>query len=537
MYALGDGTTPCSQKHDFSCQRCDEISYIFDTIESAFSDSDVSYRYEKQREELLFDFEAAKEKIIQLKAHLLRAKNQERAKTKILDELLPNQCLMTMDWAMKFLPMKFREAQQDWFAKKGISWHVSALVTKTMENEYQIHCFVHVLVQCKQDWFSVYSLIEACIAKLQVELPQVTELFLRSDNVGCYHNASLLLSLPSLSKAKGIFIKRYDFSEAQSGKDICDRKIAPMKAHMQRYVNEGHDVQTALDMKNALETYGGVRGCYVAVATLKPGAAKEKGTWQGITSYTNFQFEEEGIRVWTAYGVGVGQFHSHNVVLKKTRQGSSGVVIGDYTIPDQITGSLSAHSSSQLVQVPCPEDGCGRMFPSQEALTMHMACGTHDALPLKDTKIDKVKRKWTEKVDALAKPSVSSGAIEVSGTVESGSSLVKIGWAQRGQRTARRNAPEVREFLEKEFMKGVNTGIKENPSNVATRLKATFSKEHWLTSQQVMSYFSRLSTKQKCGHLPGGPVVEESTEEEVAAVSAAVVRRRLRNKVAQEAGF
>ncbi|XP_064621124.1 uncharacterized protein LOC135484023 [Lineus longissimus] len=54
MYALGDGTTPCSHKHDLSCQRCDEISYIFDTIESAFSDSDVSYRYEKQREELLF---------------------------------------------------------------------------------------------------------------------------------------------------------------------------------------------------------------------------------------------------------------------------------------------------------------------------------------------------------------------------------------------------------------------------------------------------------------------------------------------------
>jgi hypothetical protein len=50
-------------------------------------------------------------------------------------------------------------------------------------------------------------------------------------------------------------------------------------------------------------------------------------------------------------------------------------------------------------------------------------------------------------------------------------------------------------------MKGVSTGIKENPRNVAKRLKSAFSKEHWLTSQQVMSFFSRLSARQKLGQL------------------------------------
>ena len=61
-------------------------------------------------------------------------------------------------------------------------------------------------------------------------------------------------------------------------------------------------------------------------------------------------------------------------------------------------------------------------------------------------------------------------------------------------RTIRLYAPDVRKFLEKEFMKGVETGIKENPVNVARRLKAEFGKDDWLTSQQIMGFFSRMST-------------------------------------------
>eukprot|EP00058_Branchiostoma_floridae_P022054 XP_002607544.1 hypothetical protein BRAFLDRAFT_106493 [Branchiostoma floridae] len=59
----------------------------------------------------------------------------------------------------------------------------------------------------------------------------------------------------------------------QPGKDICDRNIASMKTHIQRYVNEKHDVITAEDMENALETHGGMKGYRIAVAQMVP--AKE----------------------------------------------------------------------------------------------------------------------------------------------------------------------------------------------------------------------------------------------------------------------
>lgn len=74
-----------------------------------------------------------------------------------------------------------------------------------------------------------------------------------------------MLAIPGISRRVGVTIMRYDISDPQSGKDICDRRIATMKSHMRRYLNEGNDINSASDMKRALDSYGGVKGCRVAV--------------------------------------------------------------------------------------------------------------------------------------------------------------------------------------------------------------------------------------------------------------------------------
>ena len=88
---------------------------------------------------------------------------------------------------------------------------------------------------------------------------------MRSDNAGCYHNGPLILYLADVESRTGVSVIRYDFSDPQAGKDICDRKTTSMKAHIRRYVNEKHDVVTAEDMKAAIESHGGLTGCRVAV--------------------------------------------------------------------------------------------------------------------------------------------------------------------------------------------------------------------------------------------------------------------------------
>ena len=98
---------------------------------------------------------------------------------------------------------------------------------------------VHIFDACNQDWFSVASVLESVASEIVNMEPGVKELFLRSDNAGCYHNTALLSSATVIIARQGLVLKDYSFSEANSGKDVCDRKIAPLKAHVERYIDEG----------------------------------------------------------------------------------------------------------------------------------------------------------------------------------------------------------------------------------------------------------------------------------------------------------
>mgnify|MGYP000294306534 CR=1 FL=1 len=48
-------------------------------------------------------------------------------------------------------------------------------------------------------------------------------------------------------------LSRYDFSEPQFGKDVCDHIISPLKCAVRRYCSEGHDILSAADMHGALK--------------------------------------------------------------------------------------------------------------------------------------------------------------------------------------------------------------------------------------------------------------------------------------------
>ena len=72
------------------------------------------------------------------------------------------------------------------------------------------------------------------------------------DEAGCYHNNAMIASLKDVGKRLGIEVKSYDYSEPAYGKDVCDRILCPMKTSIRSYCNEGHDIATATDMRNAL---------------------------------------------------------------------------------------------------------------------------------------------------------------------------------------------------------------------------------------------------------------------------------------------
>jgi hypothetical protein len=53
--------------------------------------------------------------------HLCRAENQERRINNIMTELPEDTCYIIFDMMMKWIPLKFKEEQSDWFGKSGIS--------------------------------------------------------------------------------------------------------------------------------------------------------------------------------------------------------------------------------------------------------------------------------------------------------------------------------------------------------------------------------------------------------------------------------
>lgn len=364
---------------------------------------------------------------------------------------------------------------------------------------------------------------------------------------GCYHNGPLILSLPSLGKRVGLNIKEYNFSEAQAGKDICDRKIAPMKAHINRYINEGHDVLSADDMWNALDSYQGVRGCYPAVLTLKEDSDvisnREKLVkWPGITTFSNFIFEGNSIRVWKAYKMGHGELFKMSKFTKSKAGGFEGPTnptVGPYSVPRVTTGLMSGSAKSSTIQIVCTDASCIKTFTTQEQLTRHISHGKHGYRPQTETKMDIAARYWVGKLTevtarSVVKESLSHPMPQASSVPSPSPRGVNPEWALRQARVSRRFSPDVKSFLLEEFNRGVDTGKKELPANVVKRLKSKFAKDEWLTAQQVASYFSRLAALQKSGKLLVNVQLNDKPDDDETAITEKVTRRRLLQKIQEQ---
>ena len=91
-------------------------------------------------------------------------------------------------------------------------------------------------------------------------------------------------------------LQRYDFSEPQSGKDICDRILCPLKGAIRRFCNEGHDVLTASDMHTALKE-SPVRGCTAAVCLVNETKKDlDIKKLQQFSAVHEFSYQQDGLR-------------------------------------------------------------------------------------------------------------------------------------------------------------------------------------------------------------------------------------------------
>ena len=55
-------------------------------------------------------------------SHIYRATHEESVRPEIIANMKEGECIVILDWKMKFLAAKQREAMQEFFGKAGITW-------------------------------------------------------------------------------------------------------------------------------------------------------------------------------------------------------------------------------------------------------------------------------------------------------------------------------------------------------------------------------------------------------------------------------
>ncbi|KAL9977215.1 hypothetical protein ACROYT_G014594 [Oculina patagonica] len=246
VHALSDSTSvdlreECNHQHSYECERCESLEGVLEELAEMLDKVDMM---EEERAMLKFEYTESVRKIKGMESSLAGIKYPKRSQAKCPPET--RRDIMPCD--------------------NGLSNEISACPIQRTED---------------------------LLHKVKQEYPLVTKAYLRSNNARCYHNGPLLLSLREVGERTGVRPVRYDFSEPQAGKDICDRKTAAIKAHMKRWVNERHNIVTAEDMKTALESHGGIKGCRATVVDVDTTREKNQDSKiSGISVLNNFQYEE-----------------------------------------------------------------------------------------------------------------------------------------------------------------------------------------------------------------------------------------------------
>ena len=240
----------CDHQHSRNCNDCLLIDITMKEIEEEI---EISNFTDDTRMELMDQLTAYKTNICEWKYHIMRTYGQDLIKNEILNNLNDLDIYIHMDWAMKFIPISYRESQEQLFGKRGISWHVTCLVYSDEHKKRKTLTFIHIFDNTSQDAFAILNIIDSIMNHIKNRFGS-RNLFFRSDNAGCYHSQIIIGSISYLAEKHNQNLKRYDFSEAQAGKDICDRKISPIKRAIEDYVCNGNDVLNAKQLKSAIES-------------------------------------------------------------------------------------------------------------------------------------------------------------------------------------------------------------------------------------------------------------------------------------------
>ena len=219
-----------------------------------------------------------------------------------------------------------------------------------------------------------------------------------------------------------------------------------------------------------------MKGCKFILAEIDASKAPEAATQtiEGVSFLKNFVYEENGLRCWKAYNQGQGKFVKLDVDNTPIVTGLTVVQAHNQEVSSK--GYISQHASSAHTPLFfCHEPGCVMAFHSHEEAETHMDTGKHSVEKETVTSFDKNRKKWAVKVSELQLSQhhqipTSSQSSSTAYEAEAAPQRTQ-GWALKAAKRAPRLQENVKQFLTDKFNKGVQTGNKADPLQLAREMQ------------------------------------------------------------------
>ena len=150
----------------------------------------------------------------------------------------------------------------------------------------------------------------------------------------------------------------------------------------------------------------------------------------------------------------------------------------------------------------CPHPQCSEEFHSRLELDNHLTVIAHDSSVeiVQRSLYDQMRINWVQRFQSISlnaeRQSRLDSEVEIATSTED--SLLQMGWALHKSRSGKSCfSDKVREYLQKKFELGQETGRKEDPAQVASDMRKArntdgtrmFSRAEWLSKIQIQGFF------------------------------------------------
>uniref|UniRef100_A0AC34GUE5 C2H2-type domain-containing protein n=1 Tax=Panagrolaimus sp. ES5 TaxID=591445 RepID=A0AC34GUE5_9BILA len=447
--------------HNGKCDRClvfpQTMKKIHEMINELLEAEEKTKGDHEKLKEINEEMEIYENDIFEWKKHVMRSAYSEKCRLKIIDELEEGQALVTCDYSQKWIPRKYRETQKEYFAKKGLSWHITHILAKK-DGQLVQHTVVH--------------------------------------NLGFEDQA-------------------YTFSEPQAGKGPSDREGARIKWRMLCALNNMFSITTSEEMFLAM-TYGQKRldGITALTATVS-GEKKEEGTpIPGITSLSHIQYDKnnKSFTVWKHHGIGKGKKMNVGKAALKNEliiySTTSETPLSDDYIFWRNTGSVvekqkkkkqsagtntnvndkdedeekeeekekekeeNSDEEATYKMFHCTDPNCIKKYVHYANLCNHIESGKHTHKPLRKTLYDYALTKFGDHLDDLRDRHLQLFARETfQDYVTTNNSATVKGWALRSNAKNKRFSNDVHKYVEELLLECKNKKKRFDPKVAAEAME------------------------------------------------------------------